>query len=78
VNVQEYISSGIVESYVLGLASQEEQREFEQNCAQYPEILEARIAFETSLEQQAMNNAVIPPPAFKLYTGILLPKVYSC
>ncbi len=64
-NVQEYISSGIVESYVLGLASQEEQREFEQNCAQYPEILEARIAFETSLEQQAMNNAVIPPPAFK-------------
>lgn len=64
-NVQEYISSGIVESYVLGLASPEEQREFEQNCAQYPEILEARIAFETSLEQQAMNNAIVPPAALK-------------
>ncbi|MET0463716.1 MAG: anti-sigma factor [Chitinophagaceae bacterium] len=64
-NVQEYISSGIVESYVLGLASPEEQREFEQMSAQHPEVLEARIAFETSLEQQAMNNAIIPPPAFK-------------
>jgi anti-sigma-K factor RskA len=65
VNVQEYISSGIVESYVLGLASPEEQRGFEEACAQYPEVLEARIAFETSLEEQAMNNAIVPPAALK-------------
>jgi anti-sigma-K factor RskA len=65
VNVQEYISSGIVESYVMGLASPDEQREFEQICAQYPEVLEARIAFETSLEEQAMKNAIIPPASLK-------------
>lgn len=64
-NVQEYISSGIVESYVLGLASPDEQREFEQICAQYPEVLEARIAFETSLEDLAMENAVVPPASLK-------------
>ena len=60
-NVQEYISSGIIESYVLGLASPEEQQEFEAVCAQYPEVLEARIAFEFTLEQQAMQYAVAPP-----------------
>lgn len=60
-NTQEYISSGIVESYVLGLASDEEVREFEQLCKQYPEILEARTAFELSLEKQAMENAITPP-----------------
>lgn len=60
-NVQEYISSGIVESYVLGLASPEEQREFESLCQQHTEVLEARIAFEISLEQQAMENAIAPP-----------------
>ena len=60
-NVQEYISSGIVESYVLGLATPEEQREFESMCTQYPEVLAARNAFEISLEQQAMNNAIAPP-----------------
>lgn len=60
-NVQEYISSGIVESYVLGLASDEERREFEQSCAQYPEVLKARNDFELALEKQAMDNAIAPP-----------------
>jgi anti-sigma-K factor RskA len=65
VNIQEYISSGIVESYVLGLASEEERKEFEQYCDQYPELLNARTAFELSLEQQAMANAIVPAPAVK-------------
>jgi len=65
VNVQEYISSGIVESYVLGLASPGEQVEFESMCKQHPEVLQARIDFELSLEQQAMQNAIAPPPALK-------------
>jgi anti-sigma-K factor RskA len=65
VNIQEYISGGIVESYVLGLASNEERKEFEQFCAQYPQRLEARTAFELALEKQAMENALIPPPGLK-------------
>jgi anti-sigma-K factor RskA len=65
VNVQDYISSGIVESYVLGLASPEEQAEFERMCKQHPEVLQARIDFELAMEEQAMQNAVVPPPALK-------------
>jgi anti-sigma-K factor RskA len=65
VNVQEYISGGIVESYVLGLASPEERVEFERMCNQYPEVLQARNDFELLLEQQAMQNAIAPPPALK-------------
>lgn len=64
-NVQEYISSGIVESYVLGLATPEEQREFEKNCAEFPEVLAARNAFEIALEEQAMQNAIAPPADLK-------------
>ncbi|WP_276502999.1 anti-sigma factor [Terrimonas pollutisoli] len=64
-NVQEYISSGIVESFVLGLASAEEQAEFESMCRQYPEVLRARNEFELVLEQQAMQNAVTPPAGMK-------------
>lgn len=60
-NIKEYISSGIVESYVLGLASEEERREFEQLCEQYPELVEARTNFELLLEKQAMGNAEAPP-----------------
>ena len=64
-NVQEYISSGIVESYVLGLASDEERREFEQRCMQYPEVLAARNAFEMAMEKQALENAIAPPADLK-------------
>lgn len=59
-NTQEYISSGIVESYVLGLASEEERREFENMCNQHSEVFAARNAFEIALEKQAMQNAIAP------------------
>jgi anti-sigma-K factor RskA len=65
VNVQDYISSGIVESYVLGLASPEEQLDFERMCGQYPEVLQARTDFELAMEQQAMQNAIAPPSTLK-------------
>jgi anti-sigma-K factor RskA len=64
-NIHEYILSGITEAYVLGLASEEERKEFEAMCTRYPEVLEARIAFEKSLEQQALANAVTPHPGLK-------------
>jgi anti-sigma-K factor RskA len=65
VNVQEYILSGIVESYVLGLASSEERSGFEKMCQQYPEVLQARIDFELSLEKQAMQNTIEPSANLK-------------
>ena len=64
-NIQEYISSGIVESYVLGLASSEERAEFEQMCTQYPELVEARNNFELALEQHARANTARPPQEVK-------------
>ena len=64
-NTEEYISSGIVESCVLGLASDEERNEFEKMCIQYPEVLAARTAFEIAIEKQAMENAVAPASFLK-------------
>jgi anti-sigma-K factor RskA len=62
VNIQDYISSGIIESYVLGLADPEERREFEHLAQEYPELHEAREAFELSLETN-MQFANLTPPA---------------
>ncbi|MEO7394032.1 MAG: anti-sigma factor [Chitinophagaceae bacterium] len=64
-NTQEYISSGIVEIYVLGLASPEERIDFEQLSKQFPEVLEARNEFELAMENQAMENAIAPPSGLK-------------
>jgi anti-sigma-K factor RskA len=65
VNIKEYISSGIVESYVLGLADDAERKEFEQMCSTHPEVKAARDAFERSLEQHALANAVPPPDSVR-------------
>jgi anti-sigma-K factor RskA len=61
VKIQEYISSGIVESYVLGLADEAERVEFEQMCTLHAEVRAARDAFEESLEQHAIAAQVVPP-----------------
>jgi anti-sigma-K factor RskA len=65
VNVREYISSGIIESYVLGLANEAERQEFEAVCAQYPEIAEARLSFELALEERLARDAQQPPVFLK-------------
>lgn len=59
-NIQAYIESGIIESYVLGMADDHERAELEQLSEQYPEIKAAVNAFELSLEQTAMANAMAP------------------
>lgn len=64
-NVKEYIASGIVESYVLGLASDAERQEFERACAQYPEVVQARNSFEQALEAQLLREAIHPPAGVK-------------
>lgn len=64
-NVKEYIQSGVVESYVLGVATDAERQEFEQAVASYPEIVEARDSFERALEVQLMQDAIQPPAFLK-------------
>ena len=64
-NIQEYISSGIVESYVLGLADEAERADFEQMCALHPEVRTAREAFEIQLEQYALAGAIAPSESLR-------------
>lgn len=64
-NIKDYISSGIVQSYVLDQADAAERAEFERLCAQYPELVAERKAFEDALEKFALEHAVVPPRQVK-------------
>jgi anti-sigma-K factor RskA len=57
-----YIQSGIVESYVLGLASPAEVAEFEQLLPHFPQLKDALSDFEYQLELFAIDHEVPPPP----------------
>lgn len=64
-DIQAYIESGIIESYVLGLAGAEEANELEMLCIQYPEIKNAVNKFEILIEKHVFENAVAPPADMK-------------
>jgi anti-sigma-K factor RskA len=65
VDIQSYIRSGIIESYVLGLSSEEETTEVDQLRQQYPEIEQAIANFSIQIEKQAIDNAIAPPDELK-------------
>ena len=64
-DIQAYIQSGLIESYVLGLTSAEETAEVERLRNEYAQIDEAINEFSLTLEKKAFENAVIPPPELK-------------
>ncbi len=64
-DIQVYIQSGIIESYVLGLADKEEAAELEKLRLVHPEIQQAITDFEKALETQASAHAMQPPAGLK-------------
>lgn len=64
-DIEEFIESGAIESYVLGLAAQDEIAHIDQLRQQYPEVQNAINEFEDAIELQATANAVTPPADLK-------------
>lgn len=64
-DIYAYIQSGMIESYVLGLASAEEAAEVENLRSQYVEVDEAIKEFSLVIEASAFENAVTPPGDIK-------------
>lgn len=62
---KEYISSGKLEEYVLGLGSPESMQEVECMARVFPEIKEEISALQIALEKSLMENQVVPPPHLK-------------
>jgi anti-sigma-K factor RskA len=65
VNITEYISSGILESYAMGELSMQERIEVEKNLGLYPALHEELSKIEQSIESLLMQSAVPPPAELK-------------
>jgi len=63
--VQEYIESGILSIYVLGIATEEERTEVEQMAEKYPEIREELHSLQAAMNEYASQFELQPPPALK-------------
>ncbi|WP_139922573.1 anti-sigma factor domain-containing protein [Hymenobacter sp. DG01] len=64
-NIQEYIESGILEEYALGVLSEVERAEVERIAREHPEVdRELKNAIQ-ALDAYAEAHAVTPPPAMR-------------
>ena len=59
-NITDYISSGILETYVLGELSAKEREDVEKNLRQYPALREELAKIEESVENFLQQTAVKP------------------
>jgi hypothetical protein len=60
--IKEYLESGVLEAFVLGVASEAEERELMQLKNQYPEVNKTLVDLEADMERIAQYMAVPPPP----------------
>jgi mannose-6-phosphate isomerase-like protein (cupin superfamily) len=61
-NIEQYIESGILQEYSLGVLSEQERAAVERDCALYPEIKMALRNIELGLQKFAEANALWPGP----------------
>ena len=64
-NINDYIASGVLEMYVLGISSKEESEEVERMSIAHPEIKKEIEEISSTLEKQAQQNKIAPHPAIK-------------
>ena len=62
-NIENYISSGVIEQYVMGLCTAEEKNELEQMRRSSAKLDEAIRQFEIVFEKKMMNNISLPDTA---------------
>src|SRR6266700_1523861 len=60
-NLSEYIESGVLQEYCLGLLTDKEKSAVEENCRQYPAIKSELEAFQSSLQDYVSDFNMHPP-----------------
>jgi mannose-6-phosphate isomerase-like protein (cupin superfamily) len=71
-NLKEYISSGIIEDYCLGLLNDQESKGVLQRAQMYSEVKQAIDEFKQSLEEYSFDTSATPPSHLKESTLALL------
>ena len=64
-NAQEYIESGLVQDYCLGLLQGQEKRDFETALAIYPMLLAEVELYQLTMENYAKGHGIKPPTETK-------------
>ena len=62
---EQFLASGLLEQYVLGLTSTQERAEIERWLRKHPELKEEVSAMHDALEKYSLAQGITPPPHLK-------------
>lgn len=71
---RQFIESGILESYLLGLASESEQVEVKRYADEYADVQEHLFDLDKDLQEFFLTNSVPPPPEIRDELELLVGK----
>lgn len=57
-NIGDYITSGILQDYCLGLLTIEEERKVETMCHDYPDVAKELLVLQETLDKYVANDSV--------------------
>lgn len=63
--LEDYINSGVLEQYCLGLLDSDEAAQVVSYCLKYPELREELNSIEAAIEKMAAEKAIDPVPGLK-------------
>jgi len=64
-DIKQFLNSGIIEKYVLGLADREDMNRVEKMAAEYPEVNQHICKMQNCMEEYAEMHAIKPPKHLK-------------
>ncbi len=64
-DIPEYIKSGVLEDYCLGVLNQEQKEAVEKNCAEFPELKKELVLLQTGMERFVTEQPVWRKAALK-------------
>src|SRR4051812_11983159 len=64
-NLQDYINSGILEQYCLGLLDSSEANQVASYCLKYPELRDELNSIEQVFEKMSIESAIEPTPELR-------------
>ena len=74
---EKFLSSGLIELYVIGLASERDAKVVRQYCDSFPDIQQKVDAMNEAMREYAIAHSVVPPESLKEKTFSELDQIIS-
>ncbi len=76
-NIDDYITSGILQNYCFGLLTKEEERKVEKICTDYPKVARELQLFRNALKEYSSHTKILNREELRRATWESIKKIWE-